>query len=474
MTAPSSIHYYRNTKHLCALSRQSGRRSPFFILSTLSLLLLFLTGCAMQSNFYAGVEKNMGSGNFTEASKQIQKNKNSFGTKSDVLYNLEMGTLLHYAGKYEESNSNLFEAERRMDELFTKSITEQASSFLLNDNVLPYEGEDFEKVFVNLFLALNYACMDNFEDALVEARKVDVKLNEFSRKYDGKNCYKEDALVRYLMGAMYESGGELNDAYISYVKAYEGYQDYEKLYGTHAPSFLQDDLIRTAGLLGFKDDLRRYEKLFNKQFQRPSSAQGSAIVIIYSGKGPIKQEVKISPTIPDKDGMPHTFAIAVPKFQARMKSDRRYTVSLANSPANASIAAEVGQNITKIAEKDLNDRLTLIYLKAGGRALLKFLAVEAAKGGLKKDKKDKKDKKNKDSQIGNILFGALLDVAYSASEQADVRTWRSLPHQIQVARIFAPSGSYTLSVTSSGRTVTTVPVDVRSQKATFKVIPDVN
>lgn len=440
----------------------------------------------MQSNFYNGVERNLWTGNFSEASKQIEKNKNNYGSKSTVLYNLEMGMLLHYSGKYQESNTHLFEAEKTMDDLYTKSITETAASFILNDNMLPYEGEDFEKVFVNLFLALNYASMDNLEDALVEARKVDVKLNEYSRQYDNKNCYKEDAFVRYLMGVMYESNGEINDAYISYVKAYNGYKNYENLYGTRSPSFLEDDLIRTAGLLGFNDDLQRYQSLFNKQFQRPPSNMGSAFIVIYSGKGPIKEEVKISPTVLDKDGMPHTFAIAVPKFRARSQFDRRYTVMLSNSPTGPYATTEVGQNITKIAEKDLNDRLGLIYLKAGGRALLKFLAVEAAKKGLKnddksdkkddkKDKDKKKEKKEKESSFGNILLGFMLDVAYSASEQADIRTWRSLPHQIQIARIFAPSGSYMLNVKSSdNRTVINIPVDVRSQKATFKVIPDVN
>ncbi|NTV47811.1 MAG: hypothetical protein HGB11_15130 [Chlorobiales bacterium] len=163
-------------------------------------------------------------------------------------------------------------------------------------------------------------------------------------------------------------------------------------------------------------------------------------------------------------------------------------MSLASSPTGSYATAEVGQNITKIAEKDLNDRLGLIYLKAGGRAFLKFLAVEAAKKGLKNDDKkekkdDKKDKdkkkqkkeKEKESSFGNILLGYLLDAAYSASEQADVRTWRSLPHQIQIARIFVPAGQHTLSIKSSdNRTVTNIPVDVRPQKATFKVIPDVN
>ena len=104
---------------------------------------------------------------------------------------------------------------------------------------------------INAFLALNYVEKGEPDEALVEARKVDEKLRVYAKEYDGKNTYKEDAFIRYLMGVLYESRGEINDAYISYKKAYETYAVYTKDYGTRAPSFLLDDLVRTATLMAF-------------------------------------------------------------------------------------------------------------------------------------------------------------------------------------------------------------------------------
>ena len=78
---------------------------------------------------------------------------------------------------------------------------------------------------MNVYLALNFAAQGLPDEALVEARKVDLKLKEYARQYEGKNAYQEDAFARYLSGILYESTGEINDAFIAYKKAYEAYAD---------------------------------------------------------------------------------------------------------------------------------------------------------------------------------------------------------------------------------------------------------
>ena len=52
---------------------------------------------------------------------------------------------LHLSGDYENSNRYLEDAEKRIDSLYTKSITTESGAMFTNDNLLPYEGEDFEK-----------------------------------------------------------------------------------------------------------------------------------------------------------------------------------------------------------------------------------------------------------------------------------------------------------------------------------------
>ena len=110
--------------------------------------------------------------------------------KDEVFVDMERAMLLHLTGEYQKSNLVLDGLEQRIDELFTKSLTTEAGSYFTNDNSLPYEGEDFEKVMVNLIGALNYVYLGEWNEALVEVRKVDHKLNLFHDKYQKQASFR--------------------------------------------------------------------------------------------------------------------------------------------------------------------------------------------------------------------------------------------------------------------------------------------
>jgi hypothetical protein len=431
-------------------------------------LSLFLISCAGSREFYREVDQSITQGDYRTAIENVRSNQGAYGDKSTVLYNLDLGLLYHYAGESDSSTIHLFAAEKEIEELYTKSISLAAASVLLNDNVLPYEGEDFEKVLINVFLALNYAEKNQPDEALVEARKVDIKLREYAKLFEGKNKYQEDAFIRYLAGVLYEADGEVNDAFISYRKAYVTYQTYEKEYGTKTPSFLLDDLVRTATMLAFNDEVEKYVGLGGTPYKRSRKPLGTILVVAYAGKGPIKEQVRPTVSIPDNEGTIHTFQIALPKFVPRFKGTRKYDVVV--SPVRDSTQAsrattQVAEDVTAIAARTLEDRLALIYLKSGGRALLKFLAAEKAKKDLKKN----------DSELLNVLGSIAVDAAVGATEQADVRTWHTLPAEFQLARLNVDPGDYAVRVVSSeGKELfTDRRIRVKSREAVYVIVDDV-
>jgi uncharacterized protein len=427
---------------------------------------LLLASCAMRTDFYRDLEQSVASRNYAAAAAALKANEAEFGEKNSVLFDLELGVLAHYAEQHTESNRMLLSAEKRMEELYTKSISTEAAAMVLNDNLLPYEGEDFEKVFVNLFLALNFAQLQNIEEALVEARKVDLKLKEYSKQYEGKNVYKQDAFIRYVMGALYEANGEINDAFIAYRNAHEAYKTIADSFKTSCPSFLKADLIRTSGQLGFDNERRRFEQQFGIKYAKPKTKDGALLVIIHSGRAPIKEQNKIRVSIPDKDGVLHTFTVAVPKFVPRKKVQVQYDAEIRGTGKPLRIGAEIAENVTEIAKKSLDDRLTLVYLKAGGRALLKFLASEKAKSEWKKE----------NDEIGNLVKSIFIDAAVDASEQADTRSWRSLPGQIHIIRAQLPPGTYSVQVRAQGqsRELLAEQVIITGGKTKLRVLTDVN
>lgn len=428
-------------------------------------LSLFLLSCAPSMEFYRDVEEYAEQGKYTNAIEQVKQNASGYGDKSTVLYELDLGLLYHYAGELDSSTHHFFAAEKEIEELYTKSVSLAVLSFVLNDNILPYEGEDFERVLVNVFLALNYAEQGLSDDALVEARKVDLKLREYAKQYDGKNTYQEDGFIRYIAGVLYESGGEINDAFISYRKAYDTYQTYAKEYDTPAPPFLLDDLVRTATLLSFTEEKEKYLDLGGKEFVQSDRDNGSVVVVAYAGKGPVKEEQRPTVTIPDSSGTLHTFQIALPRFQPRYRGGRSYEVTAASSGDTVTARTVVAEDITAIASKVLEERLDLIYLKSGGRAVLKFLAAEKAKSEMSK---------GSDSKVRNVLGSIAIDLFVGATEQADTRTWRTLPGEIQLARIHLPPGDHTLSVRSSdgGYTMRDEKVYVERGKTSFLIVDD--
>ncbi|MBP1691286.1 MAG: hypothetical protein H6Q32_638 [Bacteroidetes bacterium] len=441
-------------------------------------LSLFLSSCGISTEFTRSLDADVARGDYGNALETVRDHRKAYGDKSSVLYNLDMGLLFHYAGQQDSSTAYLLAAEREIEDLYTRSVSLEAMSLLLNDNVLPYEGEDFEKVLVNIFLALNFAEKGEEDEAVVEARKVDLKLREYARQYEGKNAYQEDAFARYLSGVLYESNGEINDAFISYRKAHEAYETYAAQFGTPAPDCLLDDLVRTAGRLGFTEDALHYQELGGKAFDRSGVTAGSLVVVAYAGLSPIKSEVRSSVSIADGDGTIHTFQIALPKFTPRYAGSRTYAVQVRgnrDSLAIASAQTRLAEDVTAIASRVLDDRLALVYLKSGGRALLKFLAAEKAKAALKKSGGGSESGERSGNTLVNLLGSLALDIVVGATEKADVRTWRTLPAQFQVSRLMLEPGAYTVGVESSdgGYSLPAEAVTIRAGKTTFLLVDDI-
>ena len=402
----------------------------------LLLLLLLLSSCAPSVQHYAQIDRYLYQEQYTEADNVLEKSRNNYGLRNELLYYLDRAMVLHLAGRYAESNAFLDMAESRMEELYTKSITSEAGAMLTNDNLLPYEGEDFEKVMVNVIGALNYVYMHQWDDALVEARKIDHKLNVFNDKYEKKNVYKEDAFARYLTGLLYEVKNEYNDAFIAYRKAYETYEVYEQDYGTEVLPPLSVDLLRLTESLHLDEEHSFYRNMFSDTSwvtQEERSGEGEIIFISLDGHAPVKTDYFIDAPIPDIKGGIYYLRVALPKFVIQPDELDYVEVKLLDSGgAVSSQEMFLAEDISAIAVKDLEDRIGRITAKAIARATVKYLLSLEVR------------KKVKDDPFADFLVKLGTNIYTIASEQSDKRSWQTLPAQIRMARVAAPPGSYTL------------------------------
>ena len=373
---------------------------------------------------------------YDAALQLMEDSREGYQQRNEALFYMEDGLLAHFAGRHRESIESLLQAESILEELYTRSISKQAASFVLNDNTIPYRGEDFEDAMVNLYLALNYAALGNIEDALVEARQVDNELNLINSRYDEdqKNVYREDAFIRFLMGVLYEADMEINDAFISFRKAEEIYRtDYVSNYGVDPPRFLIENLLTSAGAMGFGTELTQIREQYpDVEFPLPDEKRNLAEIFIihYNGIGPSKVEQRW--VVPMPDG--YMASIAYPVFEERPYRIVRGVACLTHADTNHRVESPtvLVEDIGLIAVRNLENRMSRIKAKAVARATSKYVATKAAS----------KAANDKAGDLAGALVQVAGNIAAAATERADVRHWRMLPDEIRVARLLVPPGLY--------------------------------
>ncbi|MCC6967127.1 MAG: hypothetical protein IT391_12705 [Nitrospira sp.] len=427
-----------------------------------------LSGCGLSSNHYLLIDQSLAAHDARRADAIMAEAESEYGPRNRLLYSMDRGMTLHLAGEYMQSNTQLESAAQEVERLYTRTIRTETAAFLTNDNVLPYEGDPYEHVMINIIKALNYAAMGQLMEAVVEARQIDHRLNVLSDTAKEKDGYREDAFARYLTGVLYESTGDLNNAFIAYRKAYDIYEATKTWARTPMPPMLRADLLRTTDALHMTTEFEDYKRLFPGTQWMPRAEQqnlAQIVVIGYNGRAPRKEDaffdIPISLSALQlvllNRGVIHAsnrqerrvadsvlyglngrvVRVALPKLILQKTQVVHETVTLiprGGEPISAT--SELVYNGTALAERSLSDRMPGITTKALARAAMKFAAAEAATRGSQ-------HAVNKgDALWVGLLVGVLAHGLAVASESADTRSWRTLPDEIQISRLWVPPGEY--------------------------------
>jgi len=398
-----------------------------------------------------------------------------YGSKSTALYLMDKGMVQYLAGRYTDSIQSLSAAEALTEDLYTRRIRSEVEAFLTSDNALPYEGEEFEKVLLNVFLAIDYVHLGQWNDALVEARKVDHKLTVLADRNQKRMAYTRDALARYLSGILYEATGDLSNAFVSYRLALEAFEDYRKNYSTAVPELVRQDLLRVSEALGLNQEHQEYQQAFpglTLQSEAASKSDGELVFITHAGRAPIKRDlfldVPFSPaalavvlatkrydrydTYNNRAAESILYGLtgrvmrlAVPQFVPRRSMIAQTEAVILSGNARYTARAALMEDITAIAVKDLDDRLLRTTVKAVARAAWKFALAEAVRVGVRSSIKDKEA-----GAVAGALAGAVAHMIAVGSEEADKRSWATLPDRIFVGRLKIPPGTYDVELRHTG------------------------
>jgi len=416
------------------------------VLLIYTAILLFF-GCATYYDKNQKFQQKFVQGDIDGANNILNKNKKGETDKNKLLYFLQKGVVMQMLQNYEESNS-YFEKAYIFTEDFRKNYTKEALSIITNPAIKPYEGEDFEVVLIHYFKALNYVMTGDFDAALVECRRLDIKINSLNDRYENhKNRYKKDAFVLNLTGIIYEAAGDINNAFIAYRNAYEAYKDiYAPFFNSSPPEQLKQDLLRTAYLNGFYDELAHYEKLFETKYVHNQNNGGELIFFWHNGLGPVKYEWSINffivkgqggvvSFVNEDLGLTFPFPLPQSETQSSFPGDLKFVrvafpKYLERKPyyraayiinKDVKYDLEAVENINEIAIKTLEDRM----LRELGSGLLRLAVKQSAEYQIRK-------------QDQNI--GALVSMLNAVSEKADTRNWQTLPYSISYSRMYIDEG----------------------------------
>lgn len=439
----------------------------FLSSASILLIILLLSFCASMKTSekqYKDVNKYLNINQIDSLINQIEISQYKYYKEKDkVLFYLDIGMLHHYAGNYRESNQYLGKAERGIEDLYTKSISKGALSLILNDNALDYFGEDYEDIYINVFKALNYINLNEYEDADVEIKRINNKLNNLDDKYSqvtsqlnksserkfnihcGSNQFKNCALGRYLSFLMYRKNGLTDDAII--------------------------DLNKLDAAFNTQKDIYDFPKPKIETILQTQKGQTKLIILCCTGKSPIKKENKLivetqkgylsirgegEYNFSDRINMDvdegFHIKFSFPEIYQQNSEIDFIKVLIDNKPYKMMKLEDIGN----VAVKTFEVKKSVIYGKTLTRALVKGLGSNIFKKWVKdkaKEEEKKQKKKSDDDDLVTFLFEVGTDIAtwavdsaVDATENADLRISRFFPDAVYVSEAEVTPGIHTVKI----------------------------
>ena len=403
------------------------------------LIISLMIGCASYKfpEVIEPLERGKPEDAYTYLQKHAPKNP-------DIPYQFELGLVAHYANRFPESSKAFDLGGDIAEDRYTKELKKELGSLVTSDKLRPYSATQYERLLSHYYRALNYVHLDQLDGALVECRRATALINYFKGE-DEKYDFFGTGFLAYLSGMLFEATGEWNDAYISYKQAAEYYQNALEKTGVELPNDIGNSLVRLARKLGFEDDLERYRDQYGEPPARPENS-GELVLFYESGYVPPKTEEalmfpilkkddvedeKFVPTLIGRQGMvfedvelEYLLRVAIPTIGSHRPRFAGIKVALEKQEPARGVLVE---DVENIAIETFKAQRPIILLRTLLRGVGKYLLTRQA------------GKKNE-------ALGLLTNLAGVLTEQADKRSWQTLPNQIFMVRMPLPAGTHTLNL----------------------------
>ena len=425
-----------------------GRGLAFGRALVLTFVLGLLAGCSTYANQSTRIRGHADKGDLAGALAEVREEA---GDDPDVLALLQEGLLAYYVGEYPASTAALNLAADKIDEQYTRSVSNEALAFLSNDQSRPYDGYPGEQSLLHVYAALAFLAEGNRNAALVEARAASTQLERLEQVRTEHEVYTRDAFAEWITAMLYAEDGDANACLVSCRRALIAYEEASESWGQTIPESFLDDYARWADRFGFGEERVELEAGYGERGPAADPLprdQGEVVLLYESGwvDHLIQQQVSFPILESDRFDNHNVWAetmmtrgprgVYVVGHGVKVKYWLRvawpalaYNEPLLDrarlSADDRSAYTEPIHDISSIFRLTFEEGQAARSFQTIVRGLAKYAAVEAI---------------DDDEDTSRQILSAVANIFAAGTEIADTRSWTMLPDRIHLARIRLPAG----------------------------------
>jgi len=330
--------------------------------------------------------------------------------RDQLLLHLDRAMAAHAAGRYRDSIAAFDAADELIDKFDIVSIREQGATLVVSDRAASYRGESAERLWIRTFQMLNYLALDDAQGAGVEARRALAVLEEH------EEILSRDPVSRLLVAMSFEAAGQAESAGVEYRKL---------VADSDSPGVLRAawfNARRTARPDAAAELAGRVPERLAGEMQRELEQQhGELVVVLADGFVPRKQAGDIFVSTDLRVSFP---------FYADSYNfgSSAVNVLVDGRPVKATLTTT---RLVDAARASLEARAARLTARHVARSAVKYNIAHSV-------------------SREDALAGELVKLLLFALEQADTRSWASLPATLTLVQIPLPSGQHDIELDLSG------------------------
>lgn len=394
-------------------------------------------------------------GDFSKAASEMQGvwQKYHEDDVDAVIFDLEQGSIARAAEKWDASIIAFEEAwvrtEPYLDIAADTKVTEEVAAAMTNQTVRTYRGTTYDRILACTYQAMNYLQVGQAEKAGVEfvrARKWQEDAVERERKrIDEENEQWRDAnkadASKYNPQSTLDSPEfreKLDAAYAS-MSRFQGYAEYEVPFATWlrgvfylgrgTPSDFEQArqcFTRASGMLGETDGAPlAVDAVLATTLADGATTRRVCYIVLETGIAPSRKELRIDIPL-FLPGVPYVGA-AFPQLEYHDLAVKSFTASVGAQSPTSTLLTDIDAVVTADFRNRLPGIIFATLVSSASKAAVSYALYAGSQG-------------SSDSNAGGVL--AVLYVAsvlyQVAMNNADLRTWESLPKQFCYARVYLP------------------------------------